>query len=94
MEIPKEIRTHCPYCKAHQVHKVSLMKKGKPRSLAYGNLRQERKLRGHGGKRAGKKSVKKQGKRQVIVLTCTVCGKKHQRVVTDRTAKKLEIKRS
>lgn len=93
MEMPKRIRTYCPSCNTHTEHAVSLMSKGKARALAYGNRRQERKLRGHGGKRAGKKPVKKQGKRQVVVLKCSVCKKKHQRVVTDRTVKRLELKR-
>jgi ribosomal protein L44E len=56
-------------------------------------MRHKRKLRGHGGKRAGKKEVKKQGKRQKIVLTCTQCNKKQERVLGTRTKKKLEIKK-
>ena len=93
MKVPKEIRTYCPYCNAHTIHKVKPQSKGKARSMAYGNLRHERKLRGHGGKRAGEKTVKKQGKRQVLVLECQQCHKKHLMVIGTRTKKKVEIKR-
>jgi large subunit ribosomal protein L44e len=92
MKFPKEINCYCPFCKSHQVHKVKLASKGSSRSLARGNRAFNRKLTGHGGKRAGKKTVKKQGKRQKIILTCPTCKKKHQRVVTTRTTKKLEFK--
>ncbi len=93
MEIPKEIKTYCPYCNAHVIHKVKLVSKGRRRTLAKGERRHARKLKGYGGKRAGKKEVKKQSKKQVIMLTCTQCGKKHETVLTTRTKKKLEIKR-
>ncbi|MEM4295246.1 MAG: hypothetical protein QXI89_01440 [Candidatus Anstonellales archaeon] len=93
MEYPAEIRTFCKYCNEHTLHKVKLASKGSRRSLAIGELRHKRKLRGFGGKRAGKKEVKKQGKRQKIVLTCNKCNKKMERVIGTRTKKKLEIKR-
>lgn len=93
MKMPNEIRTYCPYCKVHTKHKVKLMSKGKRRSLAVGERKHKRKLYGHGGKRAGVKSVKKQGKRQTITLTCEKCKKKHNRTMGTRTKKKLEIKR-
>lgn len=94
MKIPAVINTYCPYCNKHEDHKVSVYSAGKRRSLAFGNVKFERKLAGHGGKRAGKKSVKKQGKRQLIVLTCQTCNKKQIRVyVKSRTKKKIEVKR-
>lgn len=93
MKFPKEIRTYCPYCNTYTVHKVKLVSKGKPRTLAQGNRRHEAKLKGYGGKRAGKKTVKKQGKRQKVILTCNICKKKHEKIVGSRTKKKLEIKR-
>ncbi|MCD6549877.1 50S ribosomal protein L44e [Candidatus Micrarchaeota archaeon] len=93
MKIPKEIRTYCPTCKTHTVHTVKLAPKrsGEGRALAEGNRRHARKMKGHGGKRAGKVTVKKLGKRQKIMLTCTVCKKKHERVIGTRTKRKLEI---
>ncbi len=91
MKYPKEVNAYCPYCKTHTKHKVKLLKKGKRRTLAIGERKHARKLKGHGGKVAGIKSVKKQGKRQTIILTCSQCNKKHQRTIGTRTKKKLEL---
>lgn len=92
MKFPKEINAYCPYCKTHAPHKVKLASKGRARTLAVGNRSHERKLKGHGGKRAGEKSVKKQGKRQKIMLNCSKCNKKHERIVGKRTTKRLELR--
>lgn len=92
MKFPKETRTYCPNCNSHQLHMVRLTSKGRARSLAVGNRKHERSLLGHGGKRAGEKTVKKQGKRQKVTLECTSCKKKHDRVIGGRTKKRLEIK--
>jgi len=93
MKYPKEIKTYCPNCKQHTLHKVKLAAKrsGEGRTLAAGNRRHKEKMKGHGGKRAGKVPVKKQGKRQKVMYTCTVCTKKHERVIGTRTKKKLEL---
>ena len=93
MKVPAEIKAYCKHCNAYTVHKVKMPSKGKPRSLAIGNRKHERKLKGHGGKRAGKVPVKKQGKKQVVVLICSQCGKKQLRTIGTRTKKKVEIKR-
>ncbi|NPA22165.1 MAG: 50S ribosomal protein L44e [Candidatus Micrarchaeota archaeon] len=94
MKIPNTIVTYCPYCRKHIEHKVSIYTPGKRRALAFGERKHRRKMKGHGGKRAGKKSVKKQGKRQVVILTCQVCEKKQTKVVVkSRTKKKIEVKR-
>jgi len=92
MKFPKETRTYCPHCKSHQVHKVRLSSKGRARTLAAGNRAHERSLLGHGGKVAGEKTVKKQGKRQKLTLECGACKKKQERVVGSRTKKKIELK--
>jgi large subunit ribosomal protein L44e len=92
MKFPKELNTYCPYCKAHTVHKVKAASKGRARSLSAGNRRHLRRLQGHGSKRKGEKTVKKQGKRQKVVLACPKCNKKHERVIASRTTKKLEFK--
>jgi len=91
MKYPKETRTYCPKCKKHTVHKAKLFTKGSARSMAVGTRKHERSLYGHGGKRAGTKAVKKQGKRQKVVLECSQCHKKHQRTIGTRTRKKLEM---
>ena len=91
MKYPKEIRAYCPNCRKHTSHKARMSSKGKARPLAVGNRKHERKLMGHGGKRAGEKTVKKQGKRQKIVIECSACKKKQERVIGTRTKKKLEF---
>lgn len=92
MKFPKEIKTYCPFCRHHEAHKVKVASKGKARTLAVGNRAHNRSLRGHGGKRAGEKTVKKQGKRQKLVLECSKCKKKHEKVLAGRTTKKVELK--
>ena len=92
MKFPKEINAYCPYCKSHKVHKVKNSSKGRARTLAIGTRAHERSLFGHGRKRAGKKSVKKQGKKNKVLLLCTSCNKKQDRTVGGRTTKKLEFK--
>ena len=74
------------------MHKVKLASKGRARTLAKGTRSHERALVGHGSKRAGKKSVKKQGKRQKVLLQCSKCSKKQDRTIGARTTKKLELK--
>ena len=92
MKFPKEVKTYCPYCRQHTVHKAKIASKGRGRTLARGNRKHERILMGHGGKRAGKKPVKKQAKHQKLILQCTVCKKKHEKVVGGRTKKKIEVR--
>lgn len=92
MKFPKETRTYCPNCKSHQTHKTKLASKGRARALAVGNRSHQRKLLGHGGKRAGKATVKKQGKKQKLVLECSSCKKKQERIVGSRTKKRMELR--
>ncbi len=91
MKFPKEVRTYCPYCKKHTLHKSKNPGKGRSRSTAEGNRKHERKLMGHGGKRAGEKTVRKQSKRQRVMLVCSECGKKHMRTIGTRTKKRIEF---
>lgn len=91
MKYPKEVNAYCPKCRKHARHKAKLVSKGKARPMAIGNRKHKRSLFGHGGKRAGEKTVKKQGKRQKIILECSVCKKKQERVIGSRTKKKLEF---
>ena len=92
MKFPKEINAFCQKCNAHGPHKVRVESKGRARTLAVGNRGHERSLLGHGGKVAGEKTVKKQGKRQKIVLECQKCKKKQERIIGSRTTKKIELK--
>lgn len=93
MLVPKEMNAYCPYCKKHQLHKVKVItnKARVGRAMAQGNVRHADKLLGYHGKVSGKKMVKKQGIKNKIMLECTVCKKKHQRVVSERLRKKIEI---
>lgn len=95
MIVPKELNTYCPHCRKHALHKVRVTTgKIKPgRTLAKGTRRHERKLRGHHGKVKGKAKVKKQGIRNRIMLECTVCRKKHERTISGRMKKKVELKK-
>lgn len=93
MKFPKQIRTYCPFCDSHQIHKIKVASKGRARTLARGTRTHKRSLLGHGGKRAGEKTVKKQGKRQKLVLSCENCKKRHEKVLGGgRTKKKVEIR--
>jgi large subunit ribosomal protein L44e len=92
MKFPKQINAYCPSCRAHKPQKVKATSKGRPRTLAKGNRAHERSLMGHGSKRAGEKTVKKQGKKQKVTLTCSECKKKQERIVGGRTSKKIELK--
>ncbi|MCX6778055.1 MAG: 50S ribosomal protein L44e [Candidatus Micrarchaeota archaeon] len=92
MKFPKEINAYCPKCKKHTKHKVKAVSKGRNRSMAWGNRQHTRILRGYGGKVAGEKTVKKQGKRQRVMLVCSVCKASWQRVIRGRTREKIEIK--
>lgn len=92
MKFPKEINAYCPSCRVHAPHKAKAASKGRARSMAEGNRAHNRSLTGHGSKRAGEKTVKKQGKRQKLVLQCSKCTKKQERVLRGRTTKKVEFK--
>ena len=92
MKFPKEVHAYCPHCRKHTMQKVKTASKGRARTLAKGNRAHNRQLMGHGSKRAGEKSVKKQGKRQKVILTCPECKKKSERIVGGRTKKKIEVK--
>ncbi|RLG46685.1 MAG: 50S ribosomal protein L44e [Thermoproteota archaeon] len=77
MKVPSKINTYCPRCNRHTEHKVSVYKPGKARTLSWGQRQLERKRRGYGGEPRGKLRRKaKVTKKAVIVLTCTVCGRK------------------
>jgi len=92
MKLPSVIKTYCPHCRAHAEHEVSLYKKGKERSLNRGRRKYREIKKGYGGSpRTPKKDVYKIGKRPVLILKCSGCGKKHQRSQKARTKKTVEI---
>lgn len=93
MKYPKEVKAFCSHCNAHTPHKVKVASKGKARTLAKGQRSHVRKLEGHGGKRAGKVSVKKQGQHQKLMMECSQCKKKQERLMGGRSRKKIEIQK-
>ncbi|MFW9897216.1 MAG: 50S ribosomal protein L44e [Candidatus Thorarchaeota archaeon] len=77
MKYPRTTNRYCPHCRSHQIHNVSLYKKGKERALNAGRRRVERKKKGYGSfpKEIFHKNAKI-NKRSTPVLECTECGKK------------------
>jgi len=75
MNVPKEARTYCPKCKAHQAHTVSLYKPGKRRALAKGERHHDREKRGYGGQKYPlQREFAKTTKKQTLRVKCKVCG--------------------
>ncbi len=93
MIVPKTKNAYCPHCKKNTSHKVKVStSKYKPGSaMAWGTRKHKRKLAGFHGKVKGKAKTKKQGIRNKIMLECTVCHKKHERVISGRMKKKAEL---
>lgn len=80
MKYPEKIRTHCPNCNAHTVHKVHQESSGQPRSNSWGQRQFKRVKSGYGGQpRPKQKGGPKVSDKAVIVLECTECGKKQVR---------------
>ncbi len=75
MKIPAEIRTYCPRCKKHTVHKVSIYKKGKESGLRWGVRKHEEEKKGYGGQKWPQLRRKaKTTKKVTLKLTCVECG--------------------
>ncbi len=102
MKIPKTVKRHCPFCKKHTQHKVSIAKKKTPGSahpLSHGSKKRREFGKGMGNlgtkgskpaltkwKRTGKKLTKKTDFR----YECSVCKKQHSQRKGIR-AKKVEL---
>ncbi len=92
MKVPDKVRTNCPNCKKHIDHNVKISRKGKERSMNRGRRKYEAVKAGYGGSpRTTKKQVYKIGKRTVLLLECSQCKKKRQRVYSARTKKAVEV---
>jgi ribosomal protein L44E len=92
MKVPDKIKTNCPSCGKHTVHTVRLQRKGKERFMNRGRRKYKAIKAGYGGSpRTTKKDVYKIGKRPVLLLECSECKKKHQRVFSSRTKKSVEV---
>ncbi|WP_054840047.1 MULTISPECIES: 50S ribosomal protein L44e [Thermococcus] len=92
MKYPKQIRTYCPFCKRHTIHKVEKVKK-RPRSeLSAGQRRFRRKLKGYTGfPRPNPAGREKPVKKLDLRFRCTVCGKAHTRGGQGFRVKKFEL---
>ena len=90
MKFPKTVRTYCPYCKKHTEHKVELAKKKPRRTLAIGQRRFLRKMKGYGSfPKENPKNREKSTRRVNIKLTCLECKKSH--FIEGWRAKKFEL---
>jgi large subunit ribosomal protein L44e len=90
MKFPKAIRTYCPYCKKHTEHKVELAKKKPRRTLAIGQRRFLRKMKGYGSfPKENPKNREKSTKRVNVKLICLGCKKSH--FIEGWRAKKFEL---
>jgi large subunit ribosomal protein L44e len=90
MRFPKKIKTFCPTCRKHTEHTVELAKKKTRRTMAQGQRRFLRKLKGYTSFPRPKPDYEKATKKVDVRYKCTVCGKKHTKGSGWR-AKKFEI---
>jgi large subunit ribosomal protein L44e len=75
MKVPAEIRTYCPRCNSHTIHKVSIYKKGKDSGLRWGVIKHEEEKKGYGGQKWPEQKRKaKTTKKVVLKLSCKECG--------------------
>ncbi len=80
MKFPKSMRTHCPRCKTHTDHTVSIYKAGKRRAAKLGERRFAAKQKGYGGmKRPVQHNQAKVTKKQSLILKCNECNYTLQR---------------
>jgi large subunit ribosomal protein L44e len=90
MKFPKVMKTYCPNCKKHTEHTVEIGKKKPRRTMAQGQRRYLRKLKGYTSFPRPKPDHEKATKRLDLRFKCKVCGKKHERGQGWR-AKKFEL---
>ncbi len=78
MKMPREIRTYCPTCKAHQVHVIEEVKKHKASELRAGQRRFRRILAGYRGfPRPKPEGRQKPTRKRDLRYKCKKCGKLH-----------------
>lgn len=77
MEVPKNQRVYCPYCRKHTEHTVDQAKKRQRRKESQGQRRYLRKLKGYTSFPRPKPDHEKAVKRTDLRYKCEVCGKKH-----------------
>lgn len=79
MKLPKKQKRYCPYCKKHTEHVVHRVTSAKQRrSLAKGQRRFLRKLKGYGSfPKSNPKDRAKPTKKLDLRYECKECGKQH-----------------
>ena len=78
MKFPKKIRTYCPYCKKHTIHKVEKVKKRQRSELKAGQRRFRRITKGYRGFPRPKPEGREKPVRKLdLRYRCTECGKAH-----------------
>jgi large subunit ribosomal protein L44e len=92
MKIEKEINAYCPKCNKHTTHAVKMPSKGAQRAMSKATRRHNRAIAGYVGSVEPKIHPKKLSKRQKVLLECKVCKYKVERLLGDRSKKKIEIK--
>lgn len=91
MKMPKTIRIYCPHCNKHTSHKVEQAKGKGRRTMAQGQRRFLRKMKGyHSFPKENPKGREKSTRKLNLRYKCEVCGKKHMKGLGFR-AKKFEL---
>jgi large subunit ribosomal protein L44e len=92
MKIEKELNLYCKFCGKHTKQTVKPYNKKPQSGLSLGTRRHNRAIKGYVGSVEPKIHPKKLGKRQKVMIQCTVCKKTSEKVIGRRTKKKIEIK--
>lgn len=92
MKIDKELNMYCKFCGKHTKQLVKPYNKKPQSGLSLGTRRHNRAIKGYVGSVEPKIHPKKLGKRQKVMVQCSVCKKTTERVFGRRTKKKIEIK--
>ena len=99
MKLPKITKRHCPFCKKHTQHKISIVSTGAKRSALKKGSKERAKKRGRGrgfgnlGKWGSKPAVTKwkrktkSTKKTNLLYTCQECKKSHGQKKGKRTGK-------
>jgi len=72
VKIPKTIRTHCPRCRTHTNHDLSVYKTGKALGAKLGERRQSKRKKGYGGQKyPTQHNQAKTTKKLSMMVACT-----------------------
>ena len=78
MRFPNQVRIYCNFCRRHTLHNVEIGKKRQRRTLAHGQRRFLRKMKGYGSfPKENPKGREKSVKKIDLRFKCNECGKRH-----------------